>query len=89
MQIQQIPIFDNGTEINIEKSGRGEKLLKKADRYIRKGVTASTYRKEAYRVRSLLPILKQLHPGKLRSIKPGHFKKAVDLLLRSNTKNGH
>jgi len=82
VEIQQIPIYDNGTHINIEKSGHGKHYLKKADLYISKGITAAKYRRESYLAKSLLPITKQLRWDKLRRIKPGHFTKALKLLLQ-------
>lgn len=80
--IRQIPIYDNGREIMIEKSGWGEKCLDRADHYLNKGVTSTAYQRERFRVKTLLPFKNQLRWDKIRRIRPGHFKKAVDLILQ-------
>jgi poly-gamma-glutamate synthesis protein (capsule biosynthesis protein) len=80
--IQQLPTYDNGEEIVIEKSGWGDKCLKKADHYLEKGVTPADYQREAFRVRTLLPFKNQLRWENLRRIRGGHFKKALKLILQ-------
>jgi len=80
--IQQIPTYDNGKEIVIEKSGWGDKCLKKADRYLKNGITPASYQREAFRVRTILPFKNQLCWEKLRRIRGGHLKKAVKLILQ-------
>jgi len=80
--IEQIPIFDNGSQIDIEKSGWGEKCLQRADRFLQQEINASRYAKEAFRVNKVLPFKAQLQWNNLRHIRPGHIKKAIHLLLR-------
>lgn len=80
--VQQIPVFDDGTTIAIDTNGRGERYLERANRYLREGITPLRYRREAFRVRTLLPILGQLRWEKLRRLRPGHLGKAIRLFLQ-------
>ena len=81
-RIEQIPVFDDGTQICTEKSGWGERCLKKADGYLRRGITPSLYAKEAFRVHKILPLKAQLRWDTIRHIRPAHLKKAVKLFLK-------
>jgi poly-gamma-glutamate synthesis protein (capsule biosynthesis protein) len=58
--IRQIPVYDDGTIIDIDTSGRGEGFLKKANRMLTRGISHGGYRREALRVRYLLPVLAKL-----------------------------
>ena len=78
--LQQIPVFDDGTTIKIEKSGWGDRCLQKVNHLLAQGVTPSRYQRETFRVRTLKPILSHLRWAKLRRIRPGHFHKALRLL---------
>ncbi len=80
--VQQIPVFDDGTTIAIDTSGRGERYLERANRYLQQVITPLRYRREAFRVRTLLPILGQLRWEKLRRLRPGHLGKAIRLFLQ-------
>ena len=77
--VQQIPIFDDGTTIRIEKSGWGDRCLDKANHLLARGITPTRYRRETFRVRTLRPILSHLRWTKLRRIRPEHFRKAAKL----------
>lgn len=78
--IQQIPVFDDGSTIAIDTTGRGERYLQRANDYLKNGITAANYRRESFRVQALLPILSQLRWEKLRRVRPSHLQKAVKLL---------
>lgn len=58
--IRQIPVYDDGTNIDIDASGKGEGFLKKANRMVTGGIPPGRYRREAMRVRYLLPLLAKL-----------------------------
>ena len=77
--LQQIPVFDDGSTIKIEKSGWGDHCLQKVNHLLAKGVTSSRYQRETFRVPTLKPILSHLRWAKLRRIRPGHFRKAIQL----------
>ena len=77
--LQQIPVFDDGTTIKIEKSGWGDRCLQKVNHLLARGVTSSRYQRETFRVRTLKPILSHLRWAKLRRIRPGHFRKTLRL----------
>lgn len=80
--VQQIPVFDDGSILAIDTSGQGERYLERANRYLREGITPAQYRREAFRVRTLLPILGQLRWEKLRRLRLGHIRKAFHLITR-------
>ncbi|NOQ52229.1 MAG: CapA family protein [Desulfuromonadaceae bacterium] len=77
--VQQIPIFDDGTTIRIEKSGWGDRCLDKANHLLARGITPTRYRRETFRIKALRPILSHLRWAKLRRIRPEHFRKAAKL----------
>jgi poly-gamma-glutamate synthesis protein (capsule biosynthesis protein) len=80
--VQQIAVIDDGKKICIDESGRGTGYLHSANRLLARGVTPLSYRHEAFRVRTIKPILGQLRWSKLRKIRPGHFRKAFKLLFQ-------
>lgn len=61
--IRQIPVYDDGTIIDIDASGKGERFLKNANRMLAKSISVSKYQRERLRVSFLLPALAKL--GKL------------------------
>jgi len=77
--LQQIPVFDDGTTIRIEKSGWGDRCLQNVNHLLKKGVTSSRYQRETFRVRTLKPILSHLRWAKLRRTRPGHLRKIIRL----------
>jgi len=84
LHVEQIPTFDNRISIGVDHTGGTGKYLKRADKFIRDGITASKYNREAFRVRKILPFKAQLRWNKLKRIRPGHFKKALKLLLQKD-----
>jgi poly-gamma-glutamate synthesis protein (capsule biosynthesis protein) len=80
--VQQIPVFDDGEAIAIDTTGRGQRYLERANGYLSDGITPARYRREAVRVRTLLPMLGQLRWEKLRRLRPGHIRKAFHLITR-------
>ncbi len=80
--VQQIPIFDDGETVCIEKSGWGYRCLRKVNRFLAQGVTPKRYRHEEFRIRTIKPILSHLRWSELRRTRPKHFHKAMQLLLQ-------
>ena len=85
ISIKQIPVFDDGKNINIEKSGWGARCLQKANRYVSQEVTTKQYKRENFRVRTLHPILAHLHWSQLHRIRPNHLKKALHTIFKNTT----
>jgi poly-gamma-glutamate synthesis protein (capsule biosynthesis protein) len=75
--IKQIPTFDDGKNIIIEKSGRGDRYLQKANNYLNKGITTKQYQRETLRVCTINPILAHLHWSQLHRVRPQHLNKAL------------
>jgi poly-gamma-glutamate synthesis protein (capsule biosynthesis protein) len=84
LYFEQIPTLDDGISIRVDHTGRTGKYLKRADKFIQHGITASKYKREAFRVQKILPFKAQLRWNKLKRIRPGHFKKALKLLLQKD-----
>ena len=84
--VQQIPIFDDGETVCIEKSGWGYRCLCKVNRFLARGVTPKRYRREEFRIRTLKPILSHLRWSELRRTRPKHIRKAMQLLLQKGKK---
>ncbi len=80
LNIEQIPVFDDGVTISLDSSGRGGRYIERANRLLRKGVTEKAYRREKFYVQTVKPVLAQLRWSKLKRIRPGHFGKLLRLL---------
>ncbi len=81
---EAVPILDTGHNIVLDHSRTGEKYRRSANKLLRKGITTPQYRRESYRVRALLPIIKKTTWENMRRIRPAHLKKIARLLLNKN-----
>ena len=82
--IEQIPVFDDGKNIGIEKSGWGKRCLQKANHYVSQKVTTKQYKRENFRVHTLHPILAHLHWSQLHRIRPNHLQKALRTIFKNS-----
>ncbi len=80
--IEQIPVYDDGLSISIDKSGRGDRYLYKANHLLHKGITTKIYNREKFYIQAVKPIVAQLKWSKLRRIRPSHLGKLMKLLLQ-------
>ncbi|MDT8405486.1 CapA family protein [Sulfuriflexus sp.] len=78
--IEQIPVFDDGVCISIDKSGRGDRYLQKANLLLQKGITAKDFNRERFYIQTVKPIMAQLKWSKLKRIRPSHLGKLKKLL---------
>ncbi|WP_321495880.1 CapA family protein [uncultured Desulfobacter sp.] len=81
VNIQQIPVYDDGVCIKIDKNGWADKCISKVNRLLASGVTQKTYDHEAFRVNKILPVLSHLSWQGLKKIRPGHFIRAYKKLV--------
>ncbi|RLB63698.1 MAG: CapA family protein [Deltaproteobacteria bacterium] len=79
LNVEQIPVFDDGVTISIDKSGQGDQYLKKVNHLLSRGVTEKSYRREKFYVQTVKPIVAQLKWSKLKRVRPGHFNKLLKL----------
>jgi poly-gamma-glutamate capsule biosynthesis protein CapA/YwtB (metallophosphatase superfamily) len=79
IDVQQIPVFDNGKILTIDKTGKGQRYLRTANRMLVQGVTLRRYQRERFRVRTLLPILHRLRWENLRRFRLSHLSKVLRL----------
>jgi len=84
VNVQQIPVFDDGITISIETSGWGEGVMWAANQMLKGGVTPIRYQREAFRVHAIRPIVSYLKWAKLRHIRPKHIRKFTQLLFRNH-----
>lgn len=80
--VRQIPVFDDGQTVYVEKSGWGEKCLGKVNGRLHRGVTARRYNREKTYVEKIKPIISHLRWAEMKRLRPRHFVNAVKLLLR-------
>ncbi|MCK5100086.1 MAG: CapA family protein, partial [Desulfobacteraceae bacterium] len=88
--VEQIPVFDNDEQILIEKTGWGDVCLKKVNDFLEQGVTHKKYKREAFRVNIIKPMLSHLSWTGLKRIRPRHFvklfKKIIEKILSTGKK---
>jgi hypothetical protein len=80
LNIEQIPVFDDGVTISLDSYGRGGRYIERANRLLRQGITEKAYKREKFYVQTVKPVLAQLRWSKLKRIRPGHFGKLLRLL---------
>ena len=80
---RQVPVFDDGKRVTLDQTGWGEACLNKVNHLLKKGVTEKRYRREAFYVATVKPILSHLRWAKFKQIRPMHFIKLVRHLYRS------
>lgn len=78
--VKQIPVFDDGHTVSIDRSGRGDHYLKKVSTLLQKGITQRQYDREKFYVQVLKPIMGQLKWYKLKRIRPSYFTKLLKLI---------
>jgi len=84
--VEQVPAYDNGRVIAMDKAGKGKRYLRNANQMLIPEVTSVRYRREEFRVHTLLPIFSHFRWEKLRRIRPSHFKKTLSLLSEQEEK---
>lgn len=80
--VQQIPVFDDGLSIFIDKSGRGDRYLQQVNHLLQRGITAKAFKRERFYIQTVKPIMAQLKWSKLKRIRPSHLGKLMKLLLQ-------
>jgi poly-gamma-glutamate synthesis protein (capsule biosynthesis protein) len=81
--VAQTLTYDDGARIQLDRSPFGRRRIAKANRAIRRAVTARRYRRERLWAKTIKPILQHLRWSELREVRPRHFLKAVRVLLAS------
>ena len=72
---RQIPVFDDGKVIRLEKTGWGDRCIKKVNRMLADGVTWDRYKREDFLVHKIKPLLYHLSWRGLKRTRPSHFVK--------------
>lgn len=80
--VKQIPVFDDGKKISIEKTGWGDACLNKVNSLLEQGVTRKEYEREAFRVNVIKPILSHLTWTGIKRIRPHHFGRLFKKIIK-------
>jgi hypothetical protein len=80
---RQVPTFDDGTVVSIDRSGHGDRRIRRTSRAIVGGVSHGRYRREHLWRTTVLPTLDHLRPARLKELRPRHFRNAIRMLSRS------
>ena len=83
LNVQQIPVFDDGTTIDLDTSFVGDRYFRRANRLLQKGVTEKSFQREKFYIQVVKPLLSQMKWSRLKRFRPGHFSKLAKLLLQS------
>jgi poly-gamma-glutamate synthesis protein (capsule biosynthesis protein) len=81
--LQQIPTYDAGLSVNIDRSSYGHKIIRRAHDALVRGVTPQRYRREYLWVKTVKPILEHLRWSQLRRLRPSQIRKAFAGIRRA------
>lgn len=80
---RQVPTYDSGAIVDLDRSGIGSRRIARANKAIAKGVTLSAYRREHFRVKTVLPSIQKLHWSRWGKLRPRHFVKGLSSIYRN------
>jgi poly-gamma-glutamate synthesis protein (capsule biosynthesis protein) len=80
--IETIATFDDGHHVSPDPGRRGARRIASTSRHLARGVTLKRYRREYFRVKTLLPTLGHLRPSKLIRLRWRHVRNALALMTR-------
>jgi poly-gamma-glutamate synthesis protein (capsule biosynthesis protein) len=75
--VRQVPTFDDGRAVRIDRGGSGRQLISRANRAVARGVTLRRYRREHLWVKTIRPILSHLRWSGLKALRWSKVRKAV------------
>ncbi len=81
--VRQVPTYDPGQAVELDRSGFGQRRLEKTRRAINRGVTLRRYRREHLWVKTIKPILQHFRWSKLRKLRFRHVRSTLRGLLRA------
>ena len=68
ISVKQIPTYDNGRSIAIDRSGWGEKHIVRLNRALERGITLKQYQRERFRVNKVMPSLRYFRWSWLKTL---------------------
>jgi poly-gamma-glutamate capsule biosynthesis protein CapA/YwtB (metallophosphatase superfamily) len=81
LDVESIPIFDDGSAVRVETTGAGETHLRRVNRRLTRGVTPGRYRREHLRVKTLIPLLQHLRWRELKRLRWRNIRNACARLV--------
>jgi poly-gamma-glutamate synthesis protein (capsule biosynthesis protein) len=81
--VRQVPTFDDGRALGIDRSGFGRRLISRANRAVARGVTLRRYRREHLWVKTIRPILSHLRWSGLKALRWSKVRKAVHSIFQA------
>ncbi len=79
----QRPTFDDGRVVEVDPSGFGRRCIARTNRAVARGITLGRYRREAFRVKVMKPVLGHLRWSRLRQLRWRHVRRALAAVVRS------
>lgn len=83
--VEQIPVVDDGNLVSIDKTRWGRNCVNRVNRLLEKGVTQDKYKREAFFVATIKPILSRLKWANFKKTRPKDFKKLIHLLSKGGS----
>jgi poly-gamma-glutamate synthesis protein (capsule biosynthesis protein) len=83
--VRQVATRDTGRAVGVDRSGRGQRLIRRANRAIARGVTWRRYRRQRLWVKAVRPALRRLRWSRLKRLRPRHVGKALGSLRRGRS----
>jgi len=84
LRSQRIPTFDDGRTIGLHPKPWGKRHLRNVDGLLKRDITPARYRREAFRVCTVKPILAHLHWSRIGKLRFSHLSKGLGLIFRRN-----
>jgi poly-gamma-glutamate synthesis protein (capsule biosynthesis protein) len=84
LRSQRIPTFDDGRMIGLHPKPWGKRHLRNVDGLLNRDITPARYRREAFRVRTVKPILAHLQWSRIGKLRFSHLSKGLGLIFRRN-----
>ena len=83
VSFRQIPTFDDGKGVVLDRSGFGARRIDRCNRTLARGVTLRRYRQEALRVHTIRPALRYLRWSRLKTLRLRQVRKAFASIFRA------
>ena len=83
INVKQIPTCDTGRAVEIDRSGWGEKHIGRLNRLVERGISLKQYRREHFRVNTIIPVLRYFRWSKLKTLRWRHIRKGLASLKHS------
>jgi len=81
--VRQVPSYDSGQTVNIDRTGHGDRLIARANRVLARGVTPGRYRREHLWVKTIKPALQHLRWSRLKTMRLSRIRQALSGMAKA------